>query len=218
MWTRNPNRGRRDFLRKAGAVPSTLLLLSLADKVSATPACADEHEPTRRQTPGPFFLPDSPQRTSLLEPGIGGTKIVLSGRVWSSRCKAVPGALLDFWHADDHGEYDIDGFRLRGHQFSDSEGRYRLETIVPGGYPGRTRHFHVTVRAPRGSRTAATGSRPASTSCLTLHSATAALSSRGLTRFHRHGLIIRADRNAGRVADPSSDSPCRADDGCATRL
>ncbi|SAL02308.1 protocatechuate 3,4-dioxygenase subunit beta [Caballeronia pedi] len=151
MWTRNPNRGRRDFLRKSGAVPSTLLLLALADKVSATPACADDHEPTRRQTPGPFFLPDSPQRTSLLEPGIGGTKIVLSGRVWSSRCKVVPGALLDFWHADDRGEYDVDGFRLRGHQFSDSEGRYRLETIVPGVYPGRTRHFHVTLRAPRGS-------------------------------------------------------------------
>jgi protocatechuate 3,4-dioxygenase beta subunit len=138
-------------------VPTTLLLLTLgnagyrrAGAVSATPACTDEHEPTRQQTPGPFFLPHSPQRASLLEPGINGTKIVLTGRVLSTGCKAVSGALLDFWHADAAGEYDVEGFRMRGHQFADSAGRYRLETIVPGLYPGRTRHFHVTVQPPNG--------------------------------------------------------------------
>ena len=44
--------------------------------------------------------------------------------------------------------YDNAGYRLRGHQYSDASGRYRLETIVPGVYPGRTRHFHVRVQAP----------------------------------------------------------------------
>ncbi|SAL67718.1 protocatechuate 3,4-dioxygenase subunit beta [Caballeronia cordobensis] len=158
MRIRSASPGRRDFLRKSCAVPSTLLLLAFgrangaeANAMPPTPACIDGHEPTRRQTAGPFFLPNSPQRVSLLEPGIGGTKIVLSGRVWSSGCKAVAGAMLDFWHADDAGDYDVDGFRLRGHQFADSEGRYRLETIVPGPYPGRTRHFHVTVQPPNGA-------------------------------------------------------------------
>jgi protocatechuate 3,4-dioxygenase beta subunit len=134
-----------------------LLLLALGDTnygragaVSPTPACTNDHEPTPPQTAGPFFLPHSPQRASLLEPGINGTKIVLTGRVLSTRCRAVSGALLDFWHANDGGEYDVEGFRLRGHQFADSEGRYRLETIVPGLYPGRTRHFHVAVQAPNG--------------------------------------------------------------------
>ena len=157
MRTRSVSQGRRDFLRRSGAVPSTLLLLALgnphygrAGEVSPTPACTDAHEPTRQQTAGPFFLPRSPQRASLLEAGIKGTKIVLTGRVLSTRCRAVSGALLDFWHANDAGEYDVDGFRLRGHQFADSEGHYRLETIVPGLYPGRTRHFHVTVEAPNG--------------------------------------------------------------------
>ncbi|MBP0588518.1 intradiol ring-cleavage dioxygenase [Paraburkholderia sp. LEh10] len=157
MSTRNVNQGRRDFLRRSGVVPSTLLLLSLgeadaaqAGALPATPACTDEHEPTRHQTAGPFFLPHSPQRASLLEPGINGTKMILTGQVWSTRCTAVSGALLDFWHADDAGEYDVDGFRLRGHQFADSDGRYRLETIVPGLYPGRTRHFHVKVQPPNG--------------------------------------------------------------------
>jgi protocatechuate 3,4-dioxygenase beta subunit len=40
------------------------------------------------------------------------------------------------------------GYRLRGHQFTNEEGRYTLETILPGVYPGRTRHIHVKVQAP----------------------------------------------------------------------
>jgi protocatechuate 3,4-dioxygenase beta subunit len=58
--------------------------------------------------------------------------------------------LLDFWHADAEGAYDLKGFRLRGHQFSDPSGRYTLETIVPGLYPGRTRHYHVRLQAAQG--------------------------------------------------------------------
>ena len=55
---------------------------------------------------------------------------------------------MDFWQADDAGQYDNRGFRLRGHQYTDAKGVYRLETIVPGLYPGRTRHLHVKVQAP----------------------------------------------------------------------
>jgi protocatechuate 3,4-dioxygenase beta subunit len=60
----------------------------------------------------------------------------------------VAGALVDFWQADDDGQYDNAGYRLRGHQFTDATGAYRLETVVPGLYPGRTRHIHVKVQAP----------------------------------------------------------------------
>ena len=65
-------------------------------------------------------------------------------------CKPIANALLDFWHADEQGDYDNSGFRFRGHQFSDAEGRYRLETIVPALYPGRTRHIHVKVQVRGG--------------------------------------------------------------------
>jgi protocatechuate 3,4-dioxygenase beta subunit len=79
---------------------------------------------------------------------MGGTRLVLSGRVLSTTCQPVERALLDFWQADDRGQYDNAGFRLRGHLFTDASGAYRLETIVPGLYPGRTRHIHLKVQAP----------------------------------------------------------------------
>ena len=110
-----------------------------------TPAC-DDAKPTLSQTAGPFYTPDTPERASLLEPGISGTRLVLSGRVWTTDCQPLTGAVLDFWQADDDGAYDNDGYRLRGHQFTDAAGHYRSETIVPGKYPGRTRHIHVRVR------------------------------------------------------------------------
>lgn len=105
-------------------------------------------KPTARQTEGPFFKPQSPERNSLVE-GKAGTLLV-SGRVLGADCKPVAHALLDFWHADEKGEYDNQGFRYRGHQFTDADGRYRLETIVPAEYPGRARHIHVKVQRPGG--------------------------------------------------------------------
>ena len=155
----HPALPRRKFL---GWVLGTPLVLAVATrpglsdaakaaaKLAPTPDCDDGDEPTPSETQGPFFRVHSPERTSLLEKGMPGTKLVVSGRVFHQGCQPLAGALLDFWHADDAGEYDNQGFRLRGHQFTDAAGRYRLETIVPGLYPGRTRHIHVKVQAPHG--------------------------------------------------------------------
>jgi protocatechuate 3,4-dioxygenase beta subunit len=79
---------------------------------------------------------------------MAGTPLTLVGFVVDRGCEPVEGALVEFWHADDAGEYDNVGYRLRGHQFTDASGSYRLETITPGLYPGRTRHIHVKVQAP----------------------------------------------------------------------
>ena len=119
--------------------------------LAATPACHDGDEATLAQTEGPYFKPSSPERVELLEAGMAGQQIELVGIVLTRGCQPLAGALLDFWQADDKGRYDNSGFRLRGHQFTDAEGRYRLRSIVPGIYPGRTRHIHVKVQ-PRGGR------------------------------------------------------------------
>lgn len=122
-----------------------------APTLSPTPACGDDDDPTPAQTEGPFYTPDTPERASLREPGIAGTALVVSGRVLDTSCRPVAGAMLDFWHCDADGVYDNAGYRLRGHQFADADGRWRLETILPATYPGRTRHIHVRVQPPGGA-------------------------------------------------------------------
>lgn len=115
-----------------------------------TPACADADDVTPEQTEGPYFTPGSPERADLREAGVVGTAFTVTGRVLDTRCRPVAGALLDFWQADGAGVYDNEGHRLRGHQFTGADGAYRLETVLPGRYPGRTRHIHVKVQARGG--------------------------------------------------------------------
>ncbi|MEZ5829548.1 MAG: intradiol ring-cleavage dioxygenase [Dongiaceae bacterium] len=133
-----------------GILSSLALRRSQAQQpvLPATPQCADEDDPTPSQTEGPYFSPNSPERANLVEDGMTGDHISLAGFVLDRHCQPVPGALLDLWHADADGRYDNQGYRLRGHQFSDPQGRFVFETIVPGLYPGRTRHFHIKVQAP----------------------------------------------------------------------
>lgn len=119
--------------------------------LAPTPACgAEEAELTAAQTEGPYFTPNSPERSNFREDVDDGTPLVVTGAVLATDCTPVGRALVDVWHADAGGEYDNQGYRLRGYFFTDDQGRYRLETIVPGLYPGRTRHLHVKVQAPRG--------------------------------------------------------------------
>jgi protocatechuate 3,4-dioxygenase beta subunit len=132
------------------AGPATTTAAGAAGTLAPTPACDDGDDPTLAQTEGPYFTPNSPERASLLEAGLGGRRLVVAGTVLTTDCRPVRRALLDFWQADDAGQYDNQGYRLRGHQFSDAEGGWRLETVVPGLYTGRTRHIHVKVQAPDG--------------------------------------------------------------------
>lgn len=145
---------RRTLLATGAFAASSLFTLdaSLAQRpLNPTPECHDGDAPTLRQTEGPYFKPSSPERIELIESGMGGQPIELVGFVLTRGCKPVAGALVDFWQADHKGEYDNAGFRLRGHQFTDADGRFRLRTIVPGIYEGRTRHIHVKAQ-PKGGR------------------------------------------------------------------
>jgi protocatechuate 3,4-dioxygenase beta subunit len=118
-------------------------------QLEPTPACGDDDdEPTPAQTEGPYFTPNSPERASLLEPGMTGTKLTVTGLVLRTDCTPIARALIDVWQCDDAGVYDNVGYRLRGHLFTDEQGQYQFETILPGNYPGRTRHIHVKVQAP----------------------------------------------------------------------
>lgn len=116
-----------------------------------TPACGDGDEPTPAQTAGPFYTPGAPLKRDLAADVAGGERITLGGLVLDRDCRPLPGAIVEVWHCDAAGVYDNDGFRLRGHQRADADGRWWFETIVPGLYPGRTRHYHLRAQREGGA-------------------------------------------------------------------
>ncbi|OED00731.1 intradiol ring-cleavage dioxygenase [Rhizobium sp. YK2] len=121
-----------------------------APELPLTPACDDGDEPTLEREAGPFFKPNSPLKRDLYPDSPRGERITVAGFVFDTRCRPLSGSLVEIWQADEKGDYDSAGFRLRGHQFTDTQGRWWFNTIVPALYPGRTRHFHFRVQRSGG--------------------------------------------------------------------
>lgn len=102
---------------------------------------------------GPFYRPNSPVRTNLVITNDPGTKILLSGTVKHDDCVTVfKKAKIELWHCSAKGEYDnsTDEFRYRGTTYSDNEGKYFFNTILPvpygiGGEVYRPAHFHMMI-------------------------------------------------------------------------
>lgn len=146
---------RRRLLELGLALPPLAALARYGDlleapALAATPELADaDDDPTPALSEGPYFTPNSPRRRTIVPARAGGTRLTLTGRVLRTNGRPVANALIDWWQCDARGVYDNDGYRFRGHQFTDARGRYRLFTVVPGLYPGRTRHIHVKVQARR---------------------------------------------------------------------
>lgn len=162
---------RRTFLRGCLAAPATLALATLggggygigprpsaarvahAQTVPLTPACADAAE-TVDNAEGPYYRLYTPEKRSFRADTDGGVLLTLSGTITDPACRPVEGAIIDFWHANQNGEYDLSGYKLRGHQRTGADGTYLLETIVPKWYWDgslqRTSHIHVKLQAPAG--------------------------------------------------------------------
>jgi protocatechuate 3,4-dioxygenase beta subunit len=110
--------------------------------------------PTPPDMLGPFYKPNAPERART------GTGIVVTGAVRSAKgCAALPGARVEWWSADERGEYRDE---LRATQHADAQGRFTYETVSPGRYPGRPPHLHVRISAP-GHKTLVTQLYPQST-------------------------------------------------------
>lgn len=120
--------------------------------LAVTPAC-DGHE-TPAATEGPLFKPQSPERGDFITPAVRGVPLDLTGVVYDTACKPLPGTLIEFWQCDQNGDYDTSGFSLRGHQYTNSRGAFRLGTIIPRDYWGRwgrrAPHIHTQVQTPGG--------------------------------------------------------------------
>jgi protocatechuate 3,4-dioxygenase beta subunit len=112
---------------------------------SAAIDCTAPATPLVQLTEGPYYTANPPQNATLRTAGVAGTPLTLTGYVVSRSCQPIAGAKLDFWQADGNGTYDNSGYTLRGWQLTDASGAYKLETVIPGLYPGRTEHIHFKV-------------------------------------------------------------------------
>ncbi len=116
-------------------------------QATLTPSCGSN---TPAQLEGPFFTPNSPERSNLTSVKDKAAKMQILGEVLDQFCRPVPGAMLDFWQADEWGDYDNRSDRLRGHQFAGAKGGFSLLSLMPGAYTGRTPHLHVKVQRRNG--------------------------------------------------------------------
>ncbi|HMG31475.1 MAG TPA: hypothetical protein VK585_15285, partial [Jiangellaceae bacterium] len=101
--------------------------------LSATPTSGDDDE-TNEYEEGPFYAPNTPEKTDFRVPGHRGRDLLLRGRVLDTAGVGLAGAVLDFWQANEDGAYDNVGYSYRGHQYTRPDGSYELRTVVPVPY------------------------------------------------------------------------------------
>lgn len=131
---------RRYRLPRGITVIACLFTLTLAGLPGPVLAEDGKCVPTAEDAEGPFYKPGAPERLST------GSGLAVSGEVLSyPGCRPVPGARLEWWHADLSGRY-VDS--LRGAQKTGPMGAYAFTTSLPGVYPGRPSHIHFKVYAP----------------------------------------------------------------------
>jgi catechol 1,2-dioxygenase len=97
---------------------------------------------------GPFHVSGAPFRSVLAGASEPGERVTVSGVVYGPDCKTpLAGAIVDVWHADASGQYHTETttYRLRGQMKTDAKGRYQFDTIRPGHYDKRPRHYHLIV-------------------------------------------------------------------------
>ncbi len=131
-----------------------------AADLSAPDAGAKQCAPTKSDALGPFHEKGAPFRTVLATASEPGDRVIMSGTVTAPDCKTpLAGAIVDVWHADASGQYhsNTKEYRLRGQMKTDAKGRYEFESIWPGHYDKRPRHYHLIITMP--------GYQPLTTQC-----------------------------------------------------
>ena len=88
---------------------------------------------------GDAQIPEGPERADV------GDGFVLTGIVRdSATCLPIADAQIAFWMANAQGIYDDSG---KGVMHTNAQGRYRLESGIPGQYENATPHIHLAVSA-----------------------------------------------------------------------
>ena len=98
-------------------------------------------KPTPSQTVGPFFARELlwSDGGTVLFPG-RGDRVLLTGRVFDGAGAPIFDALFETWQADAAGKFPSGGDGARpygyGRVSTDTDGRYAIETVMPGSFRG----------------------------------------------------------------------------------
>jgi catechol 1,2-dioxygenase len=132
---------RKRFIRIIASVPLLNVPLKSTAWLKVPDACK-----TQKDVEGPFYKADAPLRSVL---DTDGEPLTITGSVFRADDCTSPlaQALLDIWHCDHEGHYDMKGYCGRGCVVTDKNGHYSFTTIFPPPYGSRPRHIHVKVRA-----------------------------------------------------------------------
>jgi hydroxyquinol 1,2-dioxygenase len=123
---------------------------------------------------GPFFVADAPEAGlgADISAGKAGEPLFIESRVTDAEGQPLAGAIVDVWHSDKDGYYDVEHYAeggemsLRARFRTDPSGRVWFWTIVPsfypipddgpvgdmlraqGRHPYRPAHVHFMIAAP----------------------------------------------------------------------
>ena len=159
MSSENNKKSRRQFLKNTALTSLSVGLLPgiVTSNTISQPDNMESCNPTTLDYygQGPFYKSNAPEiiNNQLASQGETGTRLILSGVVQTLDCTAaIANAKIDIWHADNFGAYDNSGYNLRGVTYSNSQGFYLVETILPGKYLNgssyRPRHIHFKITPP----------------------------------------------------------------------
>jgi protocatechuate 3,4-dioxygenase beta subunit len=143
---------RRDVLRMCTAFGALTLAtpLSVDAALDLIQAAEDRGScPTPTTVMGPFFKKSAPRTPVLRTASDPGLPLSVKGRVSDVGGDDLDGAMIEVWHADHFGRYDIEGYRFRATLVASRVGEYEFDSVMPGHYPDRVaQHVHYLVRAP----------------------------------------------------------------------
>jgi catechol 1,2-dioxygenase len=133
------------FLSEVGAERETPLLCDVFLEVTVDEVENRNRPGTATTIEGPYYVPDAPELRSPCalphRPDEPGPILSFSGTVRSTDGAPLPGAVLDLWQPDSQGRYshvnipEADApYNLRGRVVVDGDGRFEVETRLPGSY------------------------------------------------------------------------------------
>ena len=134
---------RRELLKQSFTVVSAVIAAPVFPLIARGEVC-----PTPASTAGPYYKKGAPFRTMLREAKDDGIPLVVSGRITDAGAKSMKNSIIEIWHTNPEGNYDLDGYLYRASVRSNSDGQYTFETFLPGAYGGRAQHIHYKITAP----------------------------------------------------------------------